>query len=105
MYVGIVVVLVSAMMHGLAPHRVERLRQVLGIDVRTLKRWRTWWLENFAGSGFWKGARGRFRSPVDEKIMPLSLLEAFGANREGLLKLMEFLSPITVPHRNGVVAM
>ena len=95
-YVGVVVVLVSAMMHGAKPHRVERLRQVLGINEKTLKRWRAWWLETFVESGFWRGARGHFMPTVDEKIMPLSLVEAFGANRGGLLKLMEFLSPITV---------
>jgi len=46
-YAGVVVVLVSAMMHGLSQKRVERLRQELGIDSRTLKRWRLWWLEHF----------------------------------------------------------
>ena len=96
-YVSVVVVLVSAMMHGLKPSRVERLRQVLKIDEHTLKRWRAWWLEAFVQSGFWKGARGRFMPGLDETIMPLSLVEAFGADREGLLKLLEFLSPITVP--------
>ena len=104
-YVGVVVVLVSAMMHGVKPHRVERLRQQLGIDERTLKRWRAWWLENFVESGFWKGARGLFMPGLDGKVMPLSLVEAFGVNRAGLLKLMEFLSPITVPGRRGVRAM
>ena len=104
-YIGVVVVLVSAMMHGVKPGRVERLRQELGIDERTLKRWREWWLETFVKSGFWKGACGRFMPPVDEKVLPLSLVEAFVANREGLLKLMKFLSPITVPGRKGVVAM
>lgn len=96
-YAGVVVVLAAAMMHGVASHRVERLRQVLGINEKTLKRWRTWWLETFAQSEFWKGARGRFMPTVDEKIMPLSLVKAFEVNRAGLLKLMEFLSPITVP--------
>lgn len=96
-YAGVVVVLLAAMMHGVASHRVERLRQVLGINEKTLKRWRTWWLETFAQSEFWKGARGRFMPTADEKIMPLSLVEAFGANRTGLLKLMEFLLPITEP--------
>jgi hypothetical protein len=96
-YAGVVVVLASAMMHGVAAHRVERLRQVLGINEKTLKRWRAWWLETFAESRFWRGARGQFMPTVDEKIMPLSLVEGFGANRGGLLKLMEFLSPITKP--------
>jgi hypothetical protein len=105
-YVSVVVVLMAAMVQGLAPERVERLRQVLGIDEKTLERWRSWWLETFVQSGFWKGARGRFMPPLDEKQMPLSLVEAFGAQRgEGLVKLLEFLAPITVPGREEVAAM
>ena len=105
-YVGVVVVLVSAMMHGLKPKRVERLRQELGIDERTLKRWRRWWLCNFVQSGFWKGARAHFMPGLDEEILPLSLVEIFGAKRrEGLVKLMEFLAPITVPGGKGVSVM
>ena len=101
-----VVVAAAAMMHGLKPHRVERLRQELGIDIRTLQRWRAWWRETFLESGFWRGAKGRLMPPVDEKRMPLSLVEAFGAkHREGLVKLLEFLAPITAPGRKGVAVM
>ena len=96
-YAGVVVVLVSAMMHGLKPKRVERLRQELGIDERTLERWRGWWLENFVQSGFWKGAKAQFMPRLDEDIAPLSLVEEFGAKRrDGMVKLLKFLSPITV---------
>ena len=105
-YVSVVVVLVSAMMHGLKPQRVERLRQELGIDEKTLRRWRQWWLETFVHSRFWKGAKGRLMPPVDEDRLPLSLVEAFGAREpEGMVKLLEFLAPITVPGREGVVGM
>ena len=41
-YAGVVVVLVSAMIHGLKPQRVCGLREALGIDARTLERWRQW---------------------------------------------------------------
>jgi len=105
-YAGIVVVLVSAMTHGLKRKRVERLREALGIDKRTLERWRTWWLENFADGGFWKIERARFMPRLDETVLPLSLVEAFDAKqRAGLVRLMEFISPITVPTRNGGAAM
>lgn len=105
-YVSVVVVLAAAMLHGLKPHRVGRLRQELGIDRKTLERWRAWWLEAFVQSGFWKGAKGRFMPPVDEGEMPLSLVEAFGAQgREGMVKLLEFLAPITAPIRKGGIGM
>jgi hypothetical protein len=105
-YVSVVVVLATAMMHGLKPDRVERLRQMAGLDAKTLKRWRAWWLEGFIGSGFWKGAKGRFMPPVEERRMPLSLVEAFGARQqEGLVRLLEFLAPITATGRKEVAAM
>lgn len=97
-YVSVVVVLVSAMMHGLKPQRVEALREALGIDKRTLERWRAWWLENFVASPFWKSARAFFMPRLDKSILPLSLVEVFGAKqRDGMVRLLEFISPITVP--------
>jgi hypothetical protein len=105
-YVSVVVVLLGAMVHGLKPRRVQRLRQELGIDEKTLRRWRQWWQETFVEGGFWKGANGRFMPPIDETVMPLSLVEVFDAKRpEGMVKLLEFLAPITVPDREGVVGM
>jgi len=105
-YAGVVVVLVSAMMHGLKPKRVEKLREALDIDRRTLERWRTWWLENFVGSRFWKSARAFFMPRLDETVLPLSLVEVFQAKRRaGMARLLEFISPITVPARKGAAAM
>jgi len=95
-YWGIVVVLVSAMRHGLKAERVEVLRESLGLDRRTLERWREWWLETFAQSSFWKAARARFLPLICEKTLPGSLGQAFGVERrDRLLDLLQFLSPIT----------
>jgi hypothetical protein len=95
-YLGIVVVLISAMNHGLKPARVHALRESLGIDRRTLDRWRRWWLETLVQTSFWKAARARFMPLICEKTLPLSLCEAFGIERrERLLDLLKFLSPLT----------
>ena len=72
-YAGFIVVLVAAMHHGLSADRVHRLREVLGIDRRTLTHWRDWWLESFVASSFWKAARGRLMPPVCQQTLPLSL--------------------------------
>ena len=105
-YLGVVVVLVGAMMHGLHAKRVERLRQVLGIDEHTLIRWREWWRETFVASPFWKGARGRFSPVLDDARMPLSLVEAFhGEVAENMVRLLVFLAPITVGAFPGGGAM
>ena len=39
-YAGMVVVLITTMIHGLKAGRVRRIREALQIDSRTLKRWR-----------------------------------------------------------------
>jgi len=97
-YAGLVVVLVSAMIHGLKPERVRSLREGLSIDRRTLERWRQWWLGIFVESSFWREARARFMPPLCLKTMPLSLCLSFGVERrDRLLDLLQFLAPITTP--------
>lgn len=97
-YAGLVVVLVSAMIHGLKPERVKSLREALGIDRRTLERWRQWWLVTFLESSFWREARARFMPPLCLETMPLSLCESFEVERrDRLLDLLKFLAPITTP--------
>jgi hypothetical protein len=105
-YVGVVVVLVAAMMHGPNARRVTQLRDALGIDGRTLARWRQWWLRIFVEKPFWKASRGRFMPVLDEAAMPFCLVDTFKATRrEGVIKLMEFLCPSTTDSGKGVVAM
>lgn len=95
-YVGFVVVLISAMMCGLQKKRVKRLQDELGIDRRTLSHWRIWWQEFFVHCAFWQAKRSFFRLPVSKETMPLGLVEAFSAQyRHGMLKLLHFLAPIT----------
>ena len=98
-YAGLVVVLISAMLHGLKPDRVRRLREALGVDRRTLARWRQWWLVPFVESSFWRAARARFMPPLCQKTMPLSLGVRFAVERrDRLLDLLQFLAPITTPN-------
>lgn len=95
-YLATVVVLVSAMTHGVSAGRVQRLREKLGIDARTLKRWRQWWLEQFVDSPFWRAERSRFLPRLCEQSLPLGLCEQFQAQQQkGLLKLLKFLTPLS----------
>ena len=97
-YAGLVVVLVTVMIHGLKPGRVRRIREALQIDSRTVKRWRQWWLDNFVRSSFWKAARARFMPPLCERTLPLSLWLSFELEeRQRLLAVLQFLKPITTP--------
>lgn len=95
-YWGVVVVLISAAHHGISAKRMQILRESLGIDRRTLERWRQWWLASFVQSPFWRLARARFMPLLCEKTLPLSLGRAFHLARPGqLLQLLQFLSPLT----------
>jgi hypothetical protein len=106
-YRGVVVLLVSAMRHGLKDEQVGALRESLGIDRRTMERWRSWWLKAFVQSPFWKVARARFMPLICEATLPWSLCQAFGLDdRDRLLDLLKFLSPITtasIPLETGFV--
>jgi hypothetical protein len=96
-YLGAVVVLVTAMRAGLTARRAAQLREVLGVSVRTLARWRRWWQETFVASSFWQGVKGRFVPPVDPGELPATLLERFVADhaRDRLVAVLRFLTPIT----------
>jgi hypothetical protein len=46
-FLGGIVVLISAMLGGASPQRLQKLRAMCGADLRTLQRWRQWWTEIF----------------------------------------------------------
>ena len=93
-YAGFIVVLLTALRHGLTVARVTVLEEQLGVDRRTLERWRVWWQEHFVRSATWRTERGRFVPPPDETMLPWSLWKRFTARRgEPLLDLLRFLRP------------
>ncbi len=98
-YLGAVVILVSAMQQGPSAWRVHELSKLFDADRRTISRWQAFWREHFPRTAFWKVARARIVPVVEIIALPLSLLEAFvrtDDNREGWERLLVFLSPITI---------
>jgi hypothetical protein len=98
-YLGAVVLLATAMQHGPTPMRAARLRELVGASQRTLRRWCRWWQEAFCGTAFWKAARGLFALPVEEALLPLSLIDCFRARgrtwRSVVVSALSFLGPLT----------
>lgn len=95
-YLGAVVVLVSAMRHGATPARMRELRDLMGVSRRTVERWRAWWRESFAEGPFWRIASAAFMPPVEAGLLPASLIERFSGDDEArLVGLLRFLGPIT----------
>jgi hypothetical protein len=98
-YLGAVVVLVSALRQGPTPHRVRELSKLFGADRRTIARWQGYWRDHFPQTPFWKVARGRLRPTVENVTLPRSLMEAFLRGddpSQDWVRLLRFLSPITV---------
>lgn len=95
-YLGFVVVLVSALRQGPSPPGEAKLKRVLGIDRRTLKRWQEWWQEVFPRGEFWRQARRQLhpRQP-SPRFLPRALLDIFQAegSAENLLRCLRFLAP------------
>ena len=94
-HVAPMVVFATAMAHGLTGPRLARLREELGVDRRTLERWRVWWREAFPATPFWKILCGLLAEPLDAKDLPASLVERFEATDEGMLNLLETIMPVT----------
>jgi hypothetical protein len=98
-YLGMAVLLSLAFEGPLSRRRVARLRDLLGVDERTLRRWRAWWHEVLVKGPFWRQARAGFVPPVEPSRLPLSLLERFVPcdERTRVVRVLRFLSPLSVP--------
>ena len=95
-YLGLAVVLVSARPAWPTP-AASRLGMALGVDRRTLARWRVWWCEQFPLTPLWRAACARFMPPVPETQLPGELITRFaGPAHEALMRLLVWLSPVTV---------
>jgi hypothetical protein len=97
-YLGAIVILISALRQGPTPRRVRELSQRFGADPQTIARWQLFWREHFPQTPFWKIARARIVPAVEIVSLPYSLVDAFLSRHprcRGWTKLLGFLSPIT----------
>jgi hypothetical protein len=87
---------VAILRHGVTTARIDRLSQAVGVDRRTVERWRRWWRERFPATPFWKVTRATFMPPIDHQRLPASLLERFtGDDADRLVALLRFIGPVT----------
>lgn len=98
MYLGLAVVLMSAGRVD-ATSAVAKLGETLNVPARTIQRWRNWWVEQFPLTPLWQATCARFMPPVALSQLPAGLIERFiGTAAESLMRLLIFLSPLTVGH-------
>ena len=60
-FLGAMVVLISAMQSGLNPARMKRLKELVGVSRRTVARWRDWWRTRLHGESVLARSRARLR--------------------------------------------
>jgi hypothetical protein len=99
-YLGAIVILISAMRQVPTPRRVRELSARFRADRRTIARWQVFWREHFPQTPFWKTARARLVPAAEIVTLPYSLVDAFLTRHHrcrGWTLLLRFLSPITVP--------
>ena len=96
-FLGTVVVLVTALSSGLTGKRITVLCERFEVSVRTLRRWQRWWREQFAVSALWKRLRGRLASALTPSSLPGSLLAClhFEDESERLIQLLRLLAPLS----------
>ena len=89
-------VFVLACARKLTPRWLARLSEELGVDRRTVRRWRRWWQERFVRSPWWRTEKARLATPVEESELPGSLLERFSGDLQSRLPaLLQWLAPST----------
>jgi len=95
-FLGVVVVLVSALRQGPTARRVRVLSDHFGVDRRTVERWQTWWREWFPVTRCWRELRGRLLLSSSDEL-PLQLVDALDAwadpGQQALL--LGLLSPLS----------
>lgn len=93
-YLGGIVVLISAMLNGASPRRLQTLRAMCGTDLRTLERWRQWWAEIFPQTNDGRGLVTRLAliGQLQTTLLPRLLfrLQA-GSLQERILGVLKLL--------------
>jgi hypothetical protein len=98
-YLGVIIIVISAMRQGPTPRRVRELSRRFGADHRTIARWQVLWREQFPQTPFWKVAQARLVPVVKIATLPYSLVDAFLGRHprcRGWTLLLRFLAPITI---------
>jgi len=96
-YLGVIVVLITALQHGLTEPRRRRLIEELDVAPQTLWRWRRWWRERFVATRCRRALAGQFIPPILTACLPASLLERLTGEglAERLVQLLVLICPVT----------
>ncbi len=96
-YLGVIIILLTSVTHGLAPVERQSLIERLDLWPQTLARWQRWWREQVPQTRCWQALRGRFIPPIEVKSLPGALLGRLtGADLAARVRqLLALLMPLT----------
>lgn len=92
-YVAVALVLVCPPASSVAGALAEHL----SVPARTVKRWCSWWQNDFQRTAFWQSVRERFVPRVPAETLPQSLFARFQGRtyRRRLIRLLRFVCPLS----------
>ena len=95
--------LACALSAGLSVRRAGVFTADLHIPLRTLQRWRRWWLVEFVQTPFRQSQRALFMPTVEESALPESLRLRFQSEGDwgSWPLLLRFLTPLSSRAANG----
>jgi len=102
-YLGVVVVLISALEGGLSPRRRRQLVDALEVPAQTLWRWQQWWREVFAEGPRWRWECAHFIPPIAPEALPGQWLARLRGEDlpQRLVRLLWSLLPVTSTSWSG----
>jgi hypothetical protein len=91
------IVLITALQHGLTDKRRRALIEQLDIPPQTLARWRRWWQEVFLVSRCWRAEQSHFIPPVAVNQLPGALLGRFTGTTlpQRLCQMLLLICPVS----------
>ena len=102
-FLGVIVVLVTAMEHGLTPKRRRQLTEEPGPSPQTISHWRSWWPETFHDSSRWHADKRAVTPQTEPAATSVDLLS--GSYGSALLlrlcRLLLLLAPFTTTSWSG----
>ena len=102
-YLGVIIILITALKHGLSHQRRQQLFDQLDINPQTFYRWLTWWREFFPASRCWQAARSQFMPPLNNIQLPGALLGRFTGRDlpQRLCQFLQWLLPLSSTSWSG----
>lgn len=96
-FTAAMVLLVTALCHGLLPRRVRALCDLFSVNRRTLQRWRDFWQHQFPTTMPFALLRARVVSSLDPSMLPTCLLTLFAhvPLAERVQRILHRLGPLT----------